>query len=513
LRRADFTFDQEPIMLELIAPLLPRHPFEMASSLANEMFGMLPPLANNERRARLAHGTISWPLNKLAALGDGFYGDVGELVNTRTLLNYCRFSMAPVRFERLRRRAIDGTVSCHTGDGTVISDYRPPMVCPLCEQEALQDFGTVALLWPHQAALVDACWKHGVLLAEFHGATDYGMAVRNVKIASKEEVEFACDIVALCEWGQDIECAIANINERVRNAGFKYGNGSFCRAKLIESFQAHVRKNVRSPMLHQIGMGPYTIHRIVRFLTQCYGYIQPVLLAIFLRFLRQVSPMAVASLPNPSYARSPSSPAHAWSAFDEPTLKQPECLDAVALRLKGYSGTAVGAIKGMKLSTVNQRVYQSGRQAEVRRARVLFLRRTARAAWKSAYLKHGRVAVGIVASAEPRAYVWLMAHDRDWLLSNSFYAPRKTRLRGVYRLPEQQRRVVARLKRAVEVLAGAGQVLPLRYQAVLDEAGMSNAFCRFWILSSPEFARAVRPLFHANNILVPPSLEARFLSL
>ncbi|WP_157160239.1 hypothetical protein [Cupriavidus sp. BIS7] len=495
-------------MFESIVPLLPRHPFEAASSVANELFGVPSISPTGEvPSADRAYGTVSWPLRKLAALGDGFYGDVEQLLNTRTLLNYRRPAMKRECFESLRRRAIDGVVSPSSGDPDHFRDPRPPMVCPLCVQEALADYGTLALLWPHQAPWVDACWMHGARLVRF--PRNPSKPASRVEQALAAQVNFARDVVTLCEMARDLDGVIATVAARIRDAGFQYRHGRFCRERLTKGFQAYVQTQVQHPVLQKIGSDENATTRIVRFLTQSCGVVPPVLLVLFLGFLRQVGVTAV----TPAYARSRSVQLGTWSAAEEPKLDRPERHEVLALRLRGYSALAVATIKGLPRHIVFNRVWRSGRNDESRHARFLFLKRTARAAWRAAYRRHGNVGVSAVAATEPRAYRWLLVHDREWLSSHSFYSPYAPNAQGAFRLPEQQHRVVRSLKGAVAALVEAGRSLPLNCREVLKEAGIPGGAFRAWMCADERFAHAMRPLFHAQGIRATKAIRERLLAL
>ncbi len=95
-------------MFESIVPLLPRHPFEAGGSVADERLSV--PFMSSA-------GKVLSPYSK----------NLGHFL-----------------------------------------DHRLPMVCPMCVQEV--DYGTHAVLWPHQAAWVDACPRHGVRLVRMDRA-------------------------------------------------------------------------------------------------------------------------------------------------------------------------------------------------------------------------------------------------------------------------------------------------------------------------------------------------------
>lgn len=490
-------------MFDSIAPLFPRHPRETASSIANDLFG--EPLMS---QTQINMDAVSWPLRKLAELGDGFYGDTEQLICFRTLLNFRRFSMSIDVFEAVKCRVIEG-VSFYGPRGQY-RDVRPPMVCPLCEQEALAQYGTLALLLPHQAPLVDACWQHGVRLVKRHVADDVKSKIRRAKSAPAGEVEFARDVVTVCEMGHDLDVAAATVLARLRDAGFQYANGEFRRTALTDRFQAYVEMQIKNPLLQKIGEGQFAVTRLLNFVGKNRGSISPVLLGLFLGFLRKTSSTAVAVLPNSSYARLQSG---TWSTSVQPQLIRPERYDALALRLMGYSGAAVAAIKGRKQTTVDCKVYRSGRKVEVRQARLAFLQSTARAAWKAAYRRQGNVGVSIVAVTEPRAYIWLLKHDRKWLSSHSLHYTPVHKPFGMFRIPEQQRRVAANLQSAMAALVKAGGRLPLSLKSVANEAGIGAARLRAWMRQDADLLRAVRPLFHPQGIQVTKVLSELFSAL
>ncbi|SPC18359.1 TnsD family Tn7-like transposition protein [Cupriavidus taiwanensis] len=491
-------------MFGSIAPLFPRHPCETTSSIANDLFGE-PPMSQKS----INMVTVSWPLRKLAKVGDGFYGDTEQLICFRTLLNFRRFSMSVDVFEAVKCRAIEG-VSFYGRPRGQYRDFRPPMVCPLCEQEALAQYGTLALLWPHQAPLVDACWEHGVRLVKRHVAYETKAQLRSVKLAPLGEVEFAQDVVTVSEMGRDLDGAVATVVTRLRDAGFQHVNGEFCRTALTDRFQAYVEMQIKNPLLKRIGKGQYAVKGLLNFVGTRKS-ISPVLLALFLGFLRKAGTTTAAVLPNSNYASL--LPSAAWSTAKEPKRSRPERHDALALRLMGYSGLAVAAIKGMKPRTVTRRVSRSGRTEEVQQARFAFLQRTARAAWTAAYRRKGYVSAASVAVTEPRAYSWLLRNDREWLSSHSIHDPSVHKARGTHHRPDQQRRVVGNLQSAMVALVKAGVPLPLTFASVANEAGIGATRLWNWMRQDANLVRAVRPLFHPQGIRATKGLRELFSAL
>lgn len=493
-------------MFGSIAPLFPRHPCETASSIANDLFGE-PLMSQTEMQGmNIADGTVSWPLRKLSALGDGFFGDTEQLICFRTLLNFRRFSMSVDLFEAVKCRAIEG-VSFYGQQRGQYRDLRPPMVCPLCEQEALAQYGTLALFWPHQAPLVDTCWQHGVRLVKRHVAYDAKAQLRGAKRAPLGELEFARDVVSVCEMGRDLDDAAATIVARLRDTGFQYANGRFCRTALTDRFQAYVEMQIKNPLLQRIGKGEYAVHVLLNFVGTRKS-ISPVLLALFLGFLRKAGTTAAAVLPNSKYASLPSG---TWSTAKEPKRSRPERHGALALLLQGYSVSAVAGIKGMKRPAVEG--WRSGRKVEVQQARFSFLRRTARAAWKAAYRRQRNVGVTIAAVSEPRAYYWLLKHDREWLSSHSINHLHVPKAFGTFRIPEQQRRMVGNLESAVAALVKAGRRPPLSFATVANEAGIGAAQLWAWMRKDANVVRAVRPLCHPRGIRTTNGLHKLFSAL
>jgi len=498
-------------MFELIAPLLPRHPYEAASSIANDLFG--PQLLRDPRgqpRCDLAYGTVSWPLQRLAELGHGFYGDVEQLLATRTLLNYGRCAMTPERFKEVRRRAIDGAITGASDYPYCFNDERPSMVCPLCVQEAMARYGTYAFLWPHQAAYIDGCWEHGVRLVRMHDRFDYREYARSVVQAAAWEVELARDVVRLCEQACGFVGMAVSIAEGVQEAGLRYANGLLCRNRLIEAYLSYARQAVPSPLLQALACNERAAMRIVRFLTEKGALVPPILLTVFLGFLREAGASVTSVFPTRRDTRR-GKRVGTWSAAQQPKLRRPERHGVLALRLKGYSGAAVAAIKGMWPIAVHRTVLASGLQAEVAQAREAWQRRTARAAWNAACRRLGHDGVSAVVCAEPRAYVWLRKHDGEWLAARSIDVISTQKAIGDFRLPEQQARIADNLKDSMGALVEAGHSLPLGYCEVLRGAGVRESAFRNWLRVDERFANAMRPLF--QEIRAPKVIRERLLAL
>jgi hypothetical protein len=311
--------------------------------------------------------------------------------------------------------------------------------------------------------------------------------------------------------GRDPDAAVANIVARVRDAGFQYQNAMLCRSRLTEAFFSYVKHEISSPLLQALAGRERAMVRILGLLTQR-GSVPPILLALFLGFLRKNGAPGATVVPSPRHA-IPRARVGTWSTAEEPKLSRPERHEALALRLKGYSVSAVAAIKGISPNSVVYRVVVSGCVADVKQARFALLRRTARKAWTAACRQHGHATMSTVARAEPRAYMWLWRHDREWLISRHVDACSAGRVISAFRLPEQQAQIAENLRDAMATLVEAGCGLPLNYCKVLREAGIQRVAFRVWMLADERFAHAMRPFFHPQGIDAPKSLRDRFLAL
>jgi hypothetical protein len=214
---------------------LPHDPFEAASSLAAHVLGHPPYIRRGgiAREPDLAYGTVTVALDDLANVASGFFGTAEELLQQRTLVNYCAFQMTPTMREAFRRRV-------RTGAGTIRPSGRAPwmvatypgnLACPLCELTAWNEYGTRAMLWPHRAPLVRACWRDGAQLVPTLPGAEPCYPADRVREATTAQRQFALDTVMVCQLGVNCEQAALEFEAQIAAAGVRRSSGTFATAQ------------------------------------------------------------------------------------------------------------------------------------------------------------------------------------------------------------------------------------------------------------------------------------------
>lgn len=247
--------------------LVPRDPYESAASLADMLFGPRHYARGGGPHLSWtgwAHGTISWPLVLLAEEVNGYYGDVPALLRDRTLVNFCKFAVRPPRWNSFVERAIYGTSTVPKVQGKQALSWRPRrQVCPVCDWESWNRTGSHAILWPHMAPLVEACWRHPVRLVPLQAIRS---SPRHASIAARPiESTYARNVVRLCSLGAapKAQCA-AYLVERLAAAGLQRADGNIRHSDFSRMLDCHLRDLLSTSPLspqteHCPGIGTWVI--------------------------------------------------------------------------------------------------------------------------------------------------------------------------------------------------------------------------------------------------------------
>lgn len=229
--------------MAITAVLIPRDPYESAASLADGLFGPqhYPRLRRiPSKPVGFAFGTISWPLENLAAEIGGYYGDAPEILRDRTLVNFCKFSVRPSKWQSFVERALYGVWS-----GPVSQQKQPfswrarTRICPLCDDESWANSGSHILLWPHMAPLVEACWRHQVRLE----LLETSRRTHTKPVAAQPiECSYARNVVRLCELAKGPKTVTAAyITELLSAAGFQRPDKNMRHTEFERKLATYVR--------------------------------------------------------------------------------------------------------------------------------------------------------------------------------------------------------------------------------------------------------------------------------
>lgn len=479
--------------MERVVACVPRDSFEAASSLANSLLGV-PPL---QRRGgcscnmNLAFGTVSWPLDLLAAVTENFFGTGFQLMRDRSLVDYCRFQLTLQRRSEMESRVLNGigAVRLPPWAPWMVDTLHPAMACPMCARDSWEQFGAIAGLWPHQAPFVSACWRHGCRLARASeiAATSARTLMQS---ASQDELAFALDSVRICHFGVDPTTAALWLNEALASADFRHPNGKFRAKQFCDFLRDYCSRHISSLALSKAFDSPRFCRRILMWITGQVETISPVALVVTLGCLREAGTVAmpIYSRRKPHQRRSRGWPGR-YRSIDL-------CIDGrhrfsrddmEELLWRGCSCRQVAGLCHVSASTVWRYVEQRNLWSTVRQLHENRCRREARAAWQHVRSRFPNASRNQLREREPRAYRWLLAHDKSWLQSlSATYRPLDGWRRGVLKTPGSHKKILARLRRAIRTIEEADRVTRA---ALCRELGVSSYTLERWCAASGSVAQ------------------------
>lgn len=492
-----------------ICVALPHDPFEAASSLAAHVLGHPPYIKRGgiSRESDLAYGTVTVALEELANVASGFFGTVGELLAQRTLVNYCAFQMTPAMREAFRERA-------KTGGGFIRSSGRAPwmiamppndLVCPLCEQAAWDRYGTRAMLWPHRAPLVRACWRHDVQLVPAVWGAEPCYAGDSVRQATDAQRQFAMDAVMVCQLGVNCEHAALEFEAQLSAAGVRRSSGTYATAQFSRSFQEFCIAQFDDPALHRFFGRPRLGRGILQWVRSAGAdFIPPILLVLLLGWLRLAARSSAISSPLPtpqnlqrgrkmkrrmtgwagrySRARLPVDGRKRYEQSDIERLLQARCTVA-----------QIAVLCRTSESTVSRYVSAHGLKSLATAARIQQRRSEVRRAWTRVCKRYPGRSRNAIRKLEPRAYRWLITHDKAWLRQQcQTYEQKKGWRRALLPTPGSAATIAAQVRRAHRAMM-SGHRKPRCTRAALCRAlGVTPYLFDRWQKASPLIAKAIQ---------------------
>ncbi len=393
--------------------LTPRLPWESAASLADSLFGE----RSFSQRAWMACGTVSWPLQAVAAYGNGYYGDVQRLLRERTLVGYCLIGRVPSWRQPFCEQAITGAWALRDHTMSPGGLWRPVKICPACAAQSWHDMGVIGWLWPHQAPLVEACWRHGLLLSMPQAQVAPGVMPPK-RDAAPDQVTFARNVVAICAMGMDLASAIPQWVQGFRDAGYFDGRDVFRTRIFAQHYREFGVAHISNPTFRAVCTSPGAADKIADFVrTAARGAcaelaICPVYLVAVQGFLQSLGQSSTRWKVAGRLARIPR-----WCCWTiEPDLGnwtggQSDIPNLVA---KGCSPRKVAERCGMSLVAARSHVYRGPMQTKYRRARWRFLRQSARETFLRLVEAHPGSTANFIGSLEPNLCKWLATEDPEW---------------------------------------------------------------------------------------------------
>lgn len=483
-----------------VEPCVPRDPFEAASSLANSLLGVPPLQRRGGRSCRMdaAFGTVSWPLNPFAATTDGYFGSGLALMHERTLVDYCSFQMTAQGRSLLQAQVLDGTGAGRRPppwNPWMVDTLRPAVTCPLCMRESWERFGVVAWFWPHHAPFVSACWRHAVRLVH---ASELAVASRVTALqsASHAELAFARDSVSVCQLGRD-RCAAARwLGEAMAAAGFRHANGEFRAKEFCAALQDFCGRQLSSLALARASASPRFGRRILSWINGQTDSISPVGVVLTLGCLREAVTTAV-----PVYSKGqPHRPrCRGWRgryrAIEINIDGRHRYLrsDMEHLLRRGCSCGQVAALCHVSASTVWRHVKDRNLRDLIERLQEERCRREARTAWQKVRSRFPHASRNQLREREPRAYRWLVTHDKGWLSRQpAAYKTLKGWRRGVLKTAGSGSKILARLRSAIRTIEQNGRVTRA---ALCRELDVSPYILQRWSTASQRVARLLESVF------------------
>ncbi|WP_455286559.1 TnsD family Tn7-like transposition protein [Cupriavidus necator] len=429
--------------------------FESAASIGTRAKGS-PPLERRGGRFCLptvAYGTVTWPIEAVAALGDGFYGDVQQILDGASLVNYCAVAMRTPQREALRTTAI-------TGRGGVRDPAWAPWMlpttgrklqCPVCRGEAWWAIGMLADCWPHRAPLVVACWRHGVQLQP---CSDNPMArAPRVRNASDEAVKFANNTVRLCEMAANLDATATYLHAQLEGAGFLHANGNYRAKRFRECYARYGGAHAHEPTLRRAIEAPLAGRAVLDWVRSGGDEpVHPVYLVVLLGMLEQEAASPLAAHANPP---KPPVMQRAWSAHAAQSVRllgastRFKSGDIPQLAKHGCEPTEMAALCRISLDAVYRIIRSHGLRPLIERKRHERLRVGARQALLDARDRNPGQSRNVIRGLEPRAFKWLWKHDRRWLQRQRFaFEPSRGWRRKVLPTAGSERRILSRLRDA-----------------------------------------------------------------
>ncbi len=500
-RDASDSMCRQPV-LQAFGALTPRDRFEAASSIADTLFGAAPRVRLGGRMARpeIAYGTVTWPLALLSACGDGYYGSSEQLL-ARTLVPYCQFQYMPPGREALRRRAIHGEAGFRSPPWApwLVGDPPDRKACPLCLAHSWRTLGIDAVVWPHLAPMVQACWRHGVQLITGSAARSPDEHHWVPKPASARAIAFANDTVAVCELGRSVEDAARAFDARLAECGLRRPDGTFRTTAFARYYAAYADGYIEDPALRRMVVRPWAARTVLHWIRHGGDEtLHPVLLVVLVGFLRAAGESTLATFATAA-GRGQASRAGRKRAFGQDNAERLPVdgrrhyglADVPVLLHAGCSCQQAARLCHVNASTVYRFIERHALWDVVATQRHARLRVRARRTWRTLRAKYPQASQNALRKREPQAYAWLRRYDREWLLSQRGpYCFANGWHRSVLPTQGSPAAALARVRRAICGLRARGARPPYSCAALCREIGISPHVLKTWENASMRIARA-----------------------
>ncbi|CAG9183397.1 TnsD family Tn7-like transposition protein [Cupriavidus pampae] len=491
-------------VLQAVGALTPRDRFEAASSIADSLFGTAPRVRLGGRTARseIAYDTVSWPLALLSACGDGYYGSSEQLL-ARTLVPYCQYQYMPPGREALRRRAIHGEARFRSPPWAPWMVRNPPgrKTCPVCAAQSWQTLGIDALVWPHMAPMVRACWRHGVQLRTNVAARGPDEHQWVPQPASVRAIAFAKDTVTICELGRSVEGASHAFAAQLTECGLRRPDGTFRTAAFARHYAAYADAYIEDLALCRALGRPRTASAVLHWIRQGGDEtLHPVLLVVLLGFLRAAGDSTLAIFSTVARRQKAPPVAHkSWSAqgkSDRLPVDGRErygLTDVPMLLHAGCSCKQAARLCHVNASTVYRLVARLALWGVVATQRHARLRVRARQIWQALRAKYPQASPNALRKREPQAYAWLWRHDQEWLMAQPrSYCPARGWHRSVLPTPGSPAAALARVRSAIRDMEARAEGPPYSRAELCRRIGISQHVLKTWEYASTRIARAIQ---------------------
>ncbi|WP_420025912.1 TnsD family Tn7-like transposition protein [Cupriavidus taiwanensis] len=432
---------------------------ESAASLSIRAMGH-PPLQRKGGRLcapDLANGTVSWPVDILAALGNGFYGTSDEILDTQSLFNYCAIAMRPEGRVALRKRARTGVGSAKEASWAPwqLATVGQTLACPICRREAWRMIGMPAECWPHRAPLVLGCWRHGVLLVAQEGFADLTVQAKRSCRASQDILTFAQNTVRLCGLARNFSDTADHFRKLLAEADFLRDDGRFYAARFRAAYATYGSNHAHEPALRKAIQAPQAGRAVLDWVRSAgEESVHPVYLVLALGMLDEVVASPAASFA-PRKCGVQVTRRRAWSARTVQSLRVLDGRshygrsDIPYLAAHGCEPAEIASLCRLSRDIVWRTVRVNKLRPLIQKARHERLRHSARQAWQRARVQHPNRSSNVLRSLEPRAFRWLWKHDRIWLQSQrAEFTPVTGWRRQVLPTAGSRQRILAKLRQA-----------------------------------------------------------------
>jgi len=350
---------------------------------------------------------------------------------------------------------------------------------------------------------VQACWRDGALLVPMLQGPEHRYPVDCVREASVAQRQFARDTVMVCELGTDCEQAALEFGAQIAAAGERWASDTYATAQFCRSFGEFCAAQFDDMALHRYLSRPRAGQDVLRWVRSAGAtFIPPILLVLLLGWLRFAAQSTAITRPAPhppqrgrtlkrrvrgwagrySRVRLPVDGRRRYGQADTERLLQAGCTYAQIARLCRISE-----------STVSRYVTARGLGPLAAQARVERKRTEVRGAWTRACHRYPNRSRNAIRILEPRAYRWLVTHDKAWLRQQcQAFERRHGWRRGLLPTPGSAAIIAARIRRVHRTILTIHWKARCTRSALCRALGVTPYLFDRWRKASPLIAAAVK---------------------